>query len=73
MGQKSKNAGKKKNAPPKAKVSCTPRDTTFRVTDTPEAYNALRELVSSCSMSMSGKKCSQKQRNYKFKCYANSN
>jgi len=45
MGQKSKNAGKKKQMPPKKKVSCIPKHTAFRVTDTPEANCVFRELL----------------------------
>ena len=66
MGQKSKNAGKKKHAPPKAKVSCIPKDTAFRLTDTPEAHRAFRELLSLCNTDLKGKKCSHAQRNYNF-------
>ena len=64
MGQKAKNAGKKKQMPPKKKVSCLPRDLTFKISDTPEAHYAFRELFSSSNRTLSGKKCGGKTRNY---------
>jgi len=64
MGQKAKNAGKKKQAPAKVKVCCIPRDTAFKITDTPEAHYTLRELLSFDNITLKGKKSSHKHKNY---------
>jgi len=66
MGQKAKNAGKKKQMPPKAKVSTLPK-TAIKISDTLEAEYAFRELMSISNTTLEGKKCSHTHKNYNVK------
>ena len=73
MGQKAKNAGKKKQMPPKAKVSCVPKNL-ITCSDTPEAHEAIRELImdyTSSGFDLYGNKCGHQQRNFSGIKYKN--
>ena len=61
MGQKSKNAGKKKNAPPKKRVVLTKH--IIDVEQSPNALNALRELL----WASPAKRCGYRLRESEYK------
>lgn len=53
MGQKSKNAGKKKQMPAKAKVSCLPHNR-YLCSSTPEARKAFLDIFLASGVDVDG-------------------